>query len=297
MRVNPDYIPDLLNDLWNAQTQEQTATEELATGLRVNMPSDDPTAAAADIENQADQSQTDQFLQNTTSLEGLLQTADSTLSSVVAALNQAISLGVQGGNGSLSQSDLQALAQQVQGIQSNIVSLANVSYEGNYIFAGTATTSPPFTLDSTLPSGVQYNGNAGTNEVDIAAGKSIRANVPGSQIFLGTSGSVFGSLQQLATALESGNTSTIATATTQVSSALSYLSQQRVFYGNALNQLNANQTFLQQEKVSLQTEENSLVGVDMAQAATSLSQAQTAYSSALAAIAKIVPQSLLDYLQ
>jgi len=297
MRVNPDYIPDLLNDLWNAQTQEQTATEELATGLRVNMPSDDPTAAAADIENQADQSQTDQFLQNTTSLEGLLQTADSTLSSVVAALNQAISLGVQGGNGSLSQSDLQALAQQVQGIQSNIVSLANVSYEGNYIFAGTATTSPPFTLDSTLPSGVQYNGNAGTNEVDIAAGKSIRANVPGSQIFLGTSGSVFGSLQQLATALESGNTSSIATATTQVSSALSYLSQQRVFYGNALNQLNANQTFLQQEKVSLQTEENSLVGVDMAQAATSLSQAQTAYSSALAAIAKIVPQSLLDYLQ
>ena len=52
-----------------------------------------------------------------------------------------------------------------------------------------------------------------------------------------------------------------------------------------------------EEKVNLQNQENTLVGVDMAQAATNLSQAQTAYNSALAAIAKVVPVSLLDYLK
>ena len=106
-----------------------------------------------------------------------------------------------------------------------------------------------------------------------------------------------GSLQQLITALQSGNTTNIGDATTQVSSALGYVSQQRVFYGNSTNQLNANQTFLQQEKVNLQTQENTLVGVDMAKAATDLSQAQTAHSAALAALARVLPESLLDYLK
>ena len=296
MRVNPNITPDLMNDLWTVQQQEQTATEQLATGLRVNEPSDDPADFAADIENEAAQSQTDQYLQNTSSLEGQFQTADSTLSSVVTVLNQAISVGTEGGNSDLSASDLQALAQQVQGIQSQVVGLANTSYEGVYIFAGTANTQP-FTLDSAQPSGVQYNGNGEVNTAQIAADRTLQSNLPGSQIFMGASASVMGSLQQLMTALQSGNTANISTATTQVSDALNYVDQQRVFYGNATDELNSNQSFLQQEQVSLQTEQNNLVGVDAAQAATNLSQAETAYNAALAAIAKVVPENLLNYLQ
>jgi flagellar hook-associated protein 3 FlgL len=297
MRVNPNYTPDILNDLFQQQAQAQTYTTELATGLRVNEPSDDPSAAAADVENQALQSQTDQYLQNTSNLEGSLQTADSALSSVVSALNQAISLGTQGANGDLSTADQQTIAQQVQSVQSQIVQLANTSYEGSYIFGGTATQTAPFTLDSTQPSGVLYNGNAGVNTVEIAQGSSMQVNVPGDQLFQGAGGSVMGSLQQLVTALQSGNSAAIGTATTQVGSALSYLSQQRVFYGSAVSQLNANQSYLQQEQVNLQSEQNTLVGANLATAATDLTQAQTAQSATLAALAQIIPQSLLNYLK
>jgi flagellar hook-associated protein 3 FlgL len=297
MRVNPNYTPDILNDLFQQQAQEQTYITELATGLRVNEPSDDPSAAAADVENQALQSQTDQYLQNTSNLEGSLQTADSALSSIVSALNQAISLGTQGANGDLSAADQQTIAQQVQSIQSQIVQLANTSYQGSYIFGGTATQTAPFTLDSTQPSGVLYNGNTEVNNVEIAQGSSMQVNLPGSQLFQGAGGSVMGSLQQLVTALQSGNSASIGTATTQVGNALSYLSQQRVFYGSAVSQLNANQSYLQQEQVNLQSEQNTLVGADMATAATDLSQAQTAQSATLAALAQIIPQSLLNYLK
>jgi flagellar hook-associated protein 3 FlgL len=297
MRVNPNYTPDILTDLFQQQAQEQNYIQELATGKRVNLPSDDPAAAAADVENQASQSQTDQYLQNTSNLEGSLQTADSALSSVVTALNQAISLGTQGANSNLSASSQQEIAQQVQSIQSQIVQLGNTSYEGSYLFGGTASQSAPFTLDPTQPSGVLYNGNAGVNNVEIAPGSNMQVNLPGSQIFQGAGGSVMGALQQLVTALQSGNTTNIGTATTQISSALSYLSQQRVFYGSAVNQLTANQSYLQQEQVNLQTQENTLVGADMATAATNLSQAQTEQSATLAALAQIIPQSLLNYLK
>jgi flagellar hook-associated protein 3 FlgL len=249
------------------------------------------------VQNQAAQAQTDQYLQSTSSLEGLLQTADSSLSSVVTSLNQAISLGVQGANGTMSAADQQAIAQQVQGIRDGIVQMAKVTYQGNYVFAGTKSTTVPFVLDNTQASGVRYDGNTGTNNVPLADGRSIQVNVPGSQIFQGAGGDVLGSLQQLITALQSGNTANIGTATNQLSGALSYLSQQRVFYGNTVNELNSNQSFLQQEKVNLQTQENTLVGVDMATAATELTQAQTAHQAALAALAKVIPVSLLDYLK
>jgi len=297
MRVNPNFSDDILADLYTAQSQEQIALQQLASGKLINMPSDNPAGAAEIVQNQAQQDETDQFLQNTSSVESLLQTADSTLSSVVDAVNQAISLGTQGANGTNSPADMQAIAQQVQGIQSQIVQLANTSYQGNYIFAGTATETVPFTLNSSSQDGVTYNGNTDTNSVQIAEGNSVQTNLPGSQVFQGSGGDVFGALQQLITALQSGNTAAVGTATTQLGSALNYLSQQRVFYGNVVDQLNSNQTYLQQEQVNLQTEANTVDGVNMSQAATNLSQAQTTQSAALAALAKVIPQNLLEYLQ
>jgi flagellar hook-associated protein 3 FlgL len=297
MRVNPNFAPDILNNVWQSQAEQQMALQELSTGRRVNLPSDDPAAFAADVQNLAQQSQTDQYLQNTSNLETLFQTADSALSSVVSSLNQAISLGTQGANGTLTLADQQALAQQVQAIQSQIVQFANTSYQGNYIFAGTATMTKPFVMDATQASSVSYNGNSQVNNVEIAEGRSIQTNLPGSQIFMASGGNVMGSLQQLVTALKSGDTTAIGSATTALSTSLNYVSQQRVFYGSAANQLNSNQSFLQQEKVSLQTQETNLVGVDMATAATELSQATTAHDAALAALAKVIPTSLLDYLR
>jgi flagellin-like hook-associated protein FlgL len=81
-----------------------------------------------------------------------------------------------------------------------------------------------------------------------------------------------------------------------VSSALNYVGQQQVFYGNAETQLNSQETFLGQDKVTLSMQANSLVGVNESTAATDLSQAETDNSAALAAVAKVMPNTLLNYL-
>ncbi len=147
MRVNPNMQADLLSYLQVSQNQEQTAIKQLATGLRVNVPSDDPAAAAADLVNNASLGTDDQFIQNIDSVQQTMTSADSTLSSAITQLTQAISLGVEGGDGTLSDSDRQAIAQQVSGIQNQIFSLANTAYEGVYLFGGTATSSAPFVQD------------------------------------------------------------------------------------------------------------------------------------------------------
>jgi len=96
---------------------------------------------------------------------------------------------------------------------------------------------------------------------------NIQVNLPGNQIFSNSTSDVLGSLNTLATALQGGSASDISTATAAVSTALNYVSQQRVFYGNAESQLTSQDAYLQQETVTLASQQNSLVGVDLAKAA------------------------------
>jgi flagellar hook-associated protein 3 FlgL len=238
----------------------------------------------------------DQYTQNVGGVLSTVQTADSALSSVVTSLTQAVSLGTEGANGTLSSANQQQIATQVQGILSSVVGQANLTYNGAYLFGGTASTAQPYTADASSPTGYTYNGNNDVNSVQIGDQMSVKVNLPGSQIFSNASANVLGSLTSLVSALQSGDATAIGTATNAVSSALSYVSSQRVFYGNAESQLNTQDTYLQQETVTLASQQNSLIGVDEAKAATELSQAETDNSAALAAAAKVMPNSLLSYL-
>ena len=293
MRVT-DMTSTVLSAIWQAENNEQTALEQLSTGKRVNQPSDDPTAAAEDVLNLSQQAQVAQYTQTTGSLNGLFQTADSAIGSVITALNQAVSVGTEASSGTLSASDQQAAAASIQSVLDQVVQLANTSYEGSYIFGGTEVGSAPF---SSGANGVTYSGDDGVNQATIAEGLTISTNVPGSQLFMQPGSDVIGSLEQLVTAVQNGDTTAASDATTAVSNALGYLNSQRVFYGNAMSQVNNEQTDLSQETTNLQSQENTLVGVDMAQAATNLTQAQTDDQAVLEAAAKVLPMTLLDYLK
>jgi len=296
MRVNPNLVPDILAGLQQSQTTLNQALEEVSTGKSVNVPSDNPAAASEMVQNTIETANVDQYTQNVTGVLSQVQASDSALSSVVSSLTQAISLGTEGANGTNSAANQQAIATQVQGILSSVVSQANTSYQGTYLFGGTANSQPPYTADSSSSTGYTYNGNSGQNSVAIGDSTNVQVNLPGSQIFSNSTTNVLGSLSALVTALQSGNSSAIATATTGVTTALNYVGQQRVFYANAESQLNSQETFLQQETVNLSSQQTSLIGVDMAQAATTLSQAETDNSAALAAASKVLPTTLLNYL-
>ena len=294
IRINPYILPDLLTALDNTRQQADTATLELATGSRINKPSDDPAGAAQLISNHDQANQADSFLRSISSTNGLLETADSTLGSVVTALQRAISLGVEGANGTLSASDRADVASELTGIQQQLIGLANTSYQGEFIFSGTSTTQP-FVANTASPSGVTYTGNSGVNSLQAGQNYSVQINQPGSQIFTAPGADIFQTISDLIGALQS-NTN-IGSAVDQVRVAFDHVTSQRVFYGNALNQLQGQQNFLNSEKVDLATAENSIAGADPAKSITTLTQAQTAVSAELAAMSKISQSSLFDYLK
>lgn len=285
-RVNPNILPDLISSIEQSQTNQQNSIQQLATGRRINNLSDDPASAAALVTNNAQSSQVDQFLSNASDAQGKLQTADSAMSNAVEIMTTAITAGTEGANGTLSASDRQALAQQVQGMQQQMLGLANTSYQGVYIFGGTNVTSQPFTADSSSANGVQYQGNTGTTNIQVGDGQSVQTNVSGSQLFLNSSGNVFKALNDLSTALTSGTG--IDAANTEVQQAFSQLTTQRVFYGNALTQVQSSQSFLNQEQVNLSTQQNQLAGADLTSVIANESQAQVNLQAALNATGQIL---------
>ena len=295
MRVNPNPMPDLLEALNQSQLETQQAMLEISSGRSVNQPSDNPTAAALLVENNDQATFNSGYLQSIGTVQGQLSTADSTLSSVVTALQRAISLGVEGANGTLSDSDRASIANELQGIQSQLVSLSNASYEGRYVFAGTNTNTPPFVVDNTVPSGVRYVGNTDVNQVSIGNGNKLAVNQPGSQLFSAPGSDVFLAINNLIQSLQS-NTG-IGAAVTSLGAANSYVSAQRVFYGNAANQAQSQSTYLNAAKLQIAQQQNTLGGADLAAAATNLARSQIDTQATLATISKLTQNNLFSYLK
>jgi flagellar hook-associated protein 3 FlgL len=295
MRVNPDPYPDLLAAVSQTQQQIQTDEQEIASGQSVNLPSDNPAAAAVLVQNSGQTLQADQFQRSIGSIQGEIQNADSALNSVTTALQQAITLGVEGANGTVNSADRAAIATQIQGIQSQLLSLANLSYQGNYVFAGTANQTTPYVLDSSSTSGVTYQGNSGVNSVTLGSQFSLQTNVPGSQLFSASGNDMFQSIQDLITSLQSGTG--IGAAVTEVGTANSYISTQRVFYGNALNQLTAQQTYLSTETTQLAQQQNTVGGADLTVVISNLTTAQTSLQATFEAVGQTAHTNLFEFLK
>lgn len=297
MRVDPN-LSSLLNvGIQGTEQALNTAVQQLATGQRVTLPSDDPAAAAANLQSLAESANVDRYTKNGDAILSQAQMADSALSNVVNELNQAITLGTQGANGSMTTENRAAIATQVQTILSEVVSQANTTLNGVSLFAGTSGVTPAFTPDSTSSTGYSYQGNSGVNSAAIGDNLQLDVNVPGDQVFANPSGNVLGSLSQLISSLGSGTTGDIGDAVVAVKNALTNVSQQRVVYAGVVNQMNAQDSYLSQETIALTSQQKSLTGMDIAVAISNLTQAQIAHSTILAAAAKVLPTSLLDYLK
>jgi flagellar hook-associated protein 3 FlgL len=299
MRVDPSYVTNLVSALDQSQSNTQQLSSELSSGVRVTSLSRDPLAAGENVLLLNQMQQDDSFTQSSSLVTGQLQVADSALGQVVSQLTQAISLATSASNGTMNASDRQSISNELAGIRGEVLSLANSSYQGQYIFAGGNSGTMPFSLNSAVsPATVTYNGDANVNYLETPSGQNIQLNVPGSQIFSGAgANSVFGTLNNLvADFAPGGSTGNAVADTTALSSALDYVSQQRVTIDNSITQLTAASTAVSTEQTQLTTAQTNLMQADVAQVATQLSVSQTQQTALEAVIAQLGSGSLFDKL-
>jgi len=279
MRVDPSYVSNLVGSLDQAQSNQQQLTAELSSGVSITALSQNPVASGENVLLLNQIQQDDSFTQSSSLVTGQLQVSDSTLGSVVAQLTQAISLATSANNGTLNASDIKAIGSQISGILNEVQSLANTSYQGQYIFGGGQTGTTPFTTSTTTsPAVTNYNGDQDVNYLETPNGQKIQLNVPGSQIFQGSgANSVFGALNSLVADYSSGTVNTTqAVADTQaLGTALNYVSQQRVGIDNSITQVTAASDAVTSDQTQLTAAQTNLMQADVAQVSTQLSLSET----------------------
>jgi flagellar hook-associated protein 3 FlgL len=298
MRVDPHYTSNLAGSLSQTQSNLQQLTAQLSSGVRVNSLSDDPVASGQNVVLLNQIQQDDSFTSSSTLVTGQLQVADSALGNVVTELTTAISLATSANNGTMNTSNVKSISNQISGILAEVTSLANTSYQGQYIFSGSQNSTAPFTTStSTSPAITTYNGDSGINYIQTPAGQSIQLNVPGNNIFLGgdtdssgnNSNSVFSALNNLIADYSGGtvNTSQAVTDTEALNTALNYVSQQRVTIDNSMNQLTTASSAVTSQKTQLTAAQNDLIQSDTASVATKLSLSETQQTALISVIAQL----------
>ena len=279
MRVDPNYLSNLAGSLDQSQLAEQQLTAELSSGVRVTSLSQDPVASGENVLLLNQIQQDDSFTQSSNLVTGKLQVADSALGSIVSQLTQAISLATSANNGTLNASNVKSISNQIAGILDQVTTLANTSFEGQYIFAGGQTSTAPFsTSTSTSPGVTSYSGDEDTNYLEMPNGGKIQLNVPGDQIFsAGGSNAVFAVLNSLVADYSSGtvNTALAVSDTQALGAALNYVSQQRVTIDNSITHLSAASEAITNEQTQSTEAQTNLMQADVAHISTQLSLAET----------------------
>ncbi|HEY1803004.1 MAG TPA: flagellar hook-associated protein 3 [Terracidiphilus sp.] len=279
MRVDPTYISNLVGPLDQTQSSEQQLSAELSSGVSITSLSQNPVGSGENVLLLNQIQQDDSFTTSSNLVTGQLQVADSALGSVVTELTQAISLATSANNGTMNSSNVQSIGNQISGILNEVQSLANTSYEGQYIFSGGKTTAAPFsTSAATSPAITSYAGDGNVNYFELPNGQKIQLNVPGDQVFLGSGpNSVFGALNALVADYSSGtvNTAQAASDTAALNTALNFVSQQRVTIDNSITQLSAASGAVTNEKTQLLAAQTDLMQADIPTISTQLSQAET----------------------
>jgi flagellar hook-associated protein 3 FlgL len=299
MRVDPFYVSNLAGALDQVQANDQQITSEISSGVRVTSLSQDPVASGENELLLSQMQQDDSFTESSSLVQGQLQVADSSLGSVVSQLTQAISLATGANNGTLNSSQLESVSNQLAGIRDEITSLANTSYQGQFIFGGTQTSVAPFSTSmATSPATTTYNGDTGVNSLVTPNGQSIQLNVPGNQIFTaGGSNDVFAALNKLIADYASGAPVETGTQDTEaLNTALNFVSQQRVTLDNSLSRLTSASDAVTSEKSQLTAAQTNLMQADLPQLSTQLSLAETQQTALEDVMAQLGSGSLFDKL-
>ena len=291
MRITSDIAyNNLLRDIERISERMSTTQTQISSGKKLNKPSDDPVAVSDVIRIQAEQGEIKQYQDNLATAKSRLNFADATLQGVETMIERVRNLALS------SLSDLTNAnlhTPEISGLRDQLLTAANSTIDGQFMFAGSNVDSPAYTQASNGT--VTYNGNSDAVRVQIGRAATLQVGVPGSDIFSGTV-DVFATVQNLMTAMNSGDKAGIAAEVTKLEQFSSVVSSALGKVGGLVNVAQSVDSELTQYSLGRTEQRSRLEDTDLAAALTDYTQAETALKAATAVGARISNISILDYL-
>lgn len=306
MRITPAMISTQvaadLDRTLSAMTKQQ---ELISSGRRMASPSDDPAAAAQALVTRSRQAAIDQYQKNIANARDALGTADSTVRSVVEVLTRVRELGVQGANDTNDALSRQATASEVNQSLESLVALANSrGPRGAAVFGGQETVADPYTVTRDSNGNitavtVNPRGIDGSTPVEVGENLTVPTSLSGTTVFGAPTDTTyaFNVLIRLRDALNTNDAATVQGSLNDLGALVDRATLSSTDVGTRLGWLDTLDQRSQDQSVVQAGALSRLEDLDLVQAIQTLQALQTAYNNGIGSGAKLLQQSLLDFLK
>lgn len=273
---------------------------QLATGTRINTPSDDPAGLVTSLRLRTKLHQNEQYKKNVSDALSWMEIADSALNNYNSVLQRVRELTVKAANGTNEPSSLKAIADELKQLKDEIGDIANTTLDDRYIFGGTRTMDKVYDKASG-----QWLGNANPINYEIGENITLQVNLTGEVFDVDFStdppelaGSIFATLDKLIADVENGlyeeiGGADLAKLDEHINNLLSYRSE----VGAKMNRLEMVNSRLEDTEVNYTKLLSDNEDVNMAKVIVELTNQENIYRASLAAGARIIQPSLVDFLR
>jgi flagellar hook-associated protein 3 FlgL len=304
MRISTSYqFSTYSNNIAKSQEKYMSTQNAVMTGKRISKMSDDPYGTAKSLSMRTLKSAATQYGKNLSVAKNSLSYTEASLGDVHGILRDAYQVALQAANDTTDQSARNALAVQVDGIQQQLLQLANSQGPSNeYIFGGQTNTAKPFVVSSTaganslaLSSGLYLNFNGDNLDVVVESGPgdTLAINTKAESIFK----DAYEALDQLKVDLQSGNVSSLGgTDIEKLQDSMDQFNTERGVVGTKLQTVSMLSDHYTRRVDELKSGISDVEEVDLAEAIQQYQLAKNVYNAALSVASKGYDLSLMDFI-
>jgi flagellar hook-associated protein 3 FlgL len=311
MRVtNGMLINNFMRNLNQNLKMMSRTQEKLSSGKKIARPSHDPSAASLGMRIRSDLFEFGQYKKNVQDGISWLDTTDTALGNAGEVLAKIRDLVVYGSNGTQPFSARKSIYDEISQLEQQLMHIANTTYNGRYIFSGTATKSHTVIEESLDPQDVvevtgengevftfdkrfTFQDNNKTINLEIGVGNVIFINSNGSKAFE----KIFDTIHNIKVGLLEGDLEKVSKGISDVDKDMDKVLQFRSQVGAKINRMELTLNRIMDDTISFTHLLSKTEDEDLAEVIMNLTTQESVYRAALATGARIIQPSLMDFLR
>lgn len=261
----------------------------LAKEKKIIRPSDDPLGALKSMQLQSIINENEQYINNIKKGKDWIEICDITLDSLKGSLDRVRELVQSGANA--PQSELDTILNEVEEIGEYFVQLSNTTIGDRYVFAGHKTKTKPYHNYTGAPG---YQGDGNYLSIEIGHSVEIDFSLPGDKVFEDT----FDAVRDIIQDLQNGDRARLGGATLgKVDIAIETAISSRTTLGAKCKRLESAESRIDAANTKHEKLYSEIMDVDVAETIMDLRVAESVYTATLAAGARLMQVSLVDFLK
>jgi len=282
----------VLANLQQSIQKGEKIQQQLSSGKQINRPSDSPNGTLQSMQLRGETRTNAQYVRSSDDGLGWLSTVDGTLNSASTLVQRARTLTLQGLNdGAGSSESRAALGTELEQIRTSMIGYANTTYLGRPVFGGTTTGSAAYDATAT------FVGNTDPVNRTVGPNSSVRVDADASKAFGTGTDSVFAVLNDISTALASNNLDGVSDGLKKLDAAADNMKNTLSDAGARYNRITQMKQSASDRLMDVTAQLSDVEDVDLPKTIMEMQLQQTSYQAALAASAKVIQPSLIDFLR